>query len=166
LFASRRYFTSPRTRSRLTWRRCSFPSFCSSGPLSASSFHIHYRPSIPTATVSIRPISNTRWSCQSSPSSPFLKLANRDKIIQDLSLVSFTPSRRSRLHSKHCSINRLRHPVPLHIPNSFVQRLRSPKILQDLLAISRSSVSHQTQNCCIAFESFSFGCLARYACSG
>lgn len=63
-------------------------------------------------------------------------------------------------------IHRLRHPVPLHIPNSFVQRLRSPEILQDLLAISRSSISHQTQNCCIAFESFSFGCLARYACSG
>jgi len=72
----------------------------------------------------------------------------------------------SSMRLKHDSIFRLGHPFPLHDPDGFIQSLWRPQILQDLLAILGTSISHESQNGSVAFESFSFGGLARYAYSG
>jgi hypothetical protein len=73
---------------------------------------------------------------------------------------------RSCMSVKRCSVVRLNHPIPLHDSDSFIQSLGCPKVLQDPLAIPGSSVPDQSQDGSIAFESFPFGSLTRYADSG
>lgn len=67
---------------------------------------------------------------------------------------------------KRSSVLGLARPISLHIPDGFIQGFRCPEILQDLLAVLGTSIPHKFQDVGVAFESFSFGGLARYAYSG